>query len=84
MITNFGRLLIFGSLIILACQTNAAEDPIKGLPDFVNDRVNTVKDYLTGNYLTPQLPGEVFEWPTVSRIDWDNDGQFDLLVGYNL
>ena len=54
------------------------------LPDFEGDRFNTVPDVRTGGYLTPALPGETFEWPTVAQLDWNEDGLFDLLVGYNL
>jgi hypothetical protein len=55
MISNFCRLIAFSLLIIFTGQTDA-EDPMKDLQDFENDRFNTVKDYLTGNYLTPLLP----------------------------
>ena len=70
-------------LIIAWCGAAAAE--FAGpLPDFEADRHNVVRDAEEGGYLTPRLPGEVFEWPSAVPVDWNADGLFDLLVGYNL
>ena len=54
------------------------------LPQFEADRLHTVKDAKIGTSLRPRLPGKVFEWPTVAYADWNHDGLFDLIVGYNL
>lgn len=76
--------IVVTTFILFAIQFPAFGAGVDGIPDFKSDRYNTVKDYITGDYLSPKLPGETFEWPTVSPVDWNNDGLFDLLVGYNL
>lgn len=54
------------------------------MPQFERDRFNIVRDVRNNKFLTPRLAGEVFEWPSVSTVDWNGDGLFDLVVGYNL
>ena len=54
------------------------------LPQFEVDRFNTVKDAKIGTSLRPRLVGKDFEWPSVAQVDWNHDGLFDLIVGYNL
>lgn len=54
------------------------------LPDFNGDANNRLLDCETGTLLNPGLPGEGFEFASPTAVDWNNDGLFDLLVGYNL
>ena len=71
-------------LLALVCGPGIAAEYRGPLPDFESDRYNVVRDALEGGYLRPRLAGDVFEWPSVAPVDWNDDGLFDLLVGYNL
>jgi hypothetical protein len=54
------------------------------LPDFNGDKNNKIMDFETGSLLDPGLPGTGFEFASPTAVDWNNDGLYDLLVGYNL
>jgi hypothetical protein len=70
--------------ISITCAATSPVNPVLEPFDFDSDRFNTVNDFRTGKYLRPLVSGAGFEWPTVSHIDWNDDGLKDLLVGYNL
>ena len=76
--------------LVAACNSPAVDTQVTEvgysgpLPDFDGDRFNAVMDARTGAYLRPALPGSVFEWPSAAPVDWNGDGLFDLIVGYNL
>jgi hypothetical protein len=77
--------LTFGVWLFASASVSLADATYSGpMPDFEADRFNVVRDARSGAYLTPGLPGETFEWPTAAQVDWNKDGLFDLLVGYNL
>ena len=77
-------------VMVALCMTSFPFEPFRAaafegpLPDFEGDRFNTVKDAKIGTSLRPRLPGRDFEWPSVAQADWNHDGLFDLIVGYNL
>jgi hypothetical protein len=54
------------------------------LPDFKADWNNIIRDCETNMILTPKLPGGGFDWGSPTPVDWNSDGLYDLLVGYNL
>jgi hypothetical protein len=57
------------------------------LPDFQGDKDNVILDYKTGSFLRPKLdPADrpVYKNPCVAHCDWNNDGLFDLVVGYRV
>lgn len=59
------------------------------LPDFKTDATNTVKDFETSP-VRPLEPGmnvgtnKTWQYASPTVVDWNGDGLFDLLVGYNL
>ena len=73
--------LCLNALSVEILRASTYEGP---LPNFEVDRFNTVKDAKIGTSLRPRLPGKDFEWPSVAQADWNHDGLFDLIVGYNL
>ena len=56
------------------------------LPDFTADQNNAIFDCeaATRKLLVPQLGDTGYDWASPTMVDWNNDGLFDLLVGYNI
>lgn len=56
------------------------------LPDFTADQNNAVFDCEASprRLLVPQLGDTGYDWASPTLVDWDDDGLFDLLVGYNI
>jgi hypothetical protein len=56
------------------------------LPDFVADQNNAIFDCEASprKLLVPQLGDTGYDWASPTMVDWNNDGLFDLLVGYNI
>lgn len=79
------HLPVLSVLILLLPVAVSATGLYSGpLPDFEGDRFHRVVDFQTGQPLEPGLPGETFEWASPAVVDWNHDGVFDLIVGYNL
>jgi hypothetical protein len=72
-------------LLIIVCAISCAFG--SSLPDFKGDANNTLKDCETNQLLEPGIPvvsGYTWQYASPTQVDWNGDGLFDLLVGYNV